>query len=444
MNRLQGARESPPVPLSSPPPRIDMMEGSQRTPANRRVFAQYGSATSPASSGKASKMPIVNPYSSRKRFRFAESAPSLASAEISSIENGSTEQQAGRSLAAGFVNPYLQSTSKASSPNSLEAVRQQEDHYSDDLRMYFTDSFDLFFATLLRSSVNDYVEAEKSECISEQLWKILCGRVRIPVPVQRIQPIYDDPKAHFDIRAALVLEEARDAISKSLAKRWNRPKRNSHWDTETDIKESTNLRVHMKHSEPRKHDMTVLTFQALMRDDAKGKPKYFTAEQKENLCYGVIFECIPEAQKTNIASAILGCMLPTSAERIHRQGSFDVLVFQPLTAGTGLSWKLTPVDNFLCAFRQFVAVTVYAAQVPFIDALLGKEETKSTVATEQKEPGCPSDRFNTVSPLQVNDSRVASEQRMSSLEIPDLNATQEKAVTSFLASPPNSITLIQG
>jgi hypothetical protein len=76
-----------------------------------------------------------------------------------------------------------------------------------------------FFGSLLRSTPLEFVEAAMFDLSARQLWDSICQRVGLShmIPLTPMASCYPNATMHFGIRAALVLEESRHAISTALS-----------------------------------------------------------------------------------------------------------------------------------------------------------------------------------------------------------------------------------
>ena len=191
----------------------------------------------------------------------------------------------------------------------------------------FMGSFDQFFAILLRSSISDYVNASEDDAASLKLLSLLCHRANLVVPTEPVKPRYFHAKNHFDIRAGLVLEEAREQMSRGLLR--NRQDRLArHLATRDGAPSPLNiltLDVIVTEMKPRvDRGITFLT----LRKDPTDNRKHFSFEQKEHLMPGQVMECSLVGSGND--SFVLGCVLPCNKERIHKLAEFDMLLFEPI------------------------------------------------------------------------------------------------------------------
>jgi len=304
-----------------------------------------------------------------------------------------------------------------------------------------TDSFEKFFTVLLRSAAEEYAEAATCQKKSLRLWKTLCQRASLPVPTERVQPKYSDAKTHFELRAALVLEEAREAISRGLSNIHQKRKARETqqlmlFDTQSiqQLPRILTLEVTAQEFKPRDYGITFITFKNTPHEN--GSKKYFTDEQKQHLLPGQVMECSVLG-----SSPVLGCVLPCNKERIRKMAEFDLLIFEPLP-NLAKAWTLTPVDAFIGPCRQFAACTEKPDIIPFLHSLLGNQQRPYTASDEDQ-------RATKASSLPSAETKSASntttvEKAEPLFKVPPLNENQEKAVSAFLESPSQSISIVQG
>jgi hypothetical protein len=252
-----------------------------------------------------------------------------------------------------------------------------------------------FFGALLLSSVDEFVEAAASETKSKALWETICNRVGLTALESRVEPSYQCVKAHFNARAVLVLEEARTAISDALSER----------------NPTASLKVVL-----RKRKKQNLHFQK------KDVSNDFKEEELQLLQSGTVFECVLNGS-SNEKAVFLGCLIGADTMKISRSKIFQIQVFQDLSQIPKSSeWTLNPIGKtFINYMRQYKAVTDTGyRKVPFLDQLMGHPRQKDDTLVF-------TDRYD-------DDSTPRN----------DLNESQERAASSFLHSPPGTITLVQG
>jgi hypothetical protein len=252
-----------------------------------------------------------------------------------------------------------------------------------------------FFRALLLSTVNEFVEAAASDTKSKALWEAICNRAGLTALESRVEPSYQCVKAHFNARAVLILEEVRAAISGALSER----------------NPTVSLKVVL-----RKRKKQTLSFQK------KDLSNDFKEEELQFLQSGAVFECFLNGSG-NEQALFLGCLIGADTNKISRSKIFHIEVFRDLSqVSTSSEWTLNPIGKtFINYMRQYKAVTALShRKVPFLDHLMGHPRQKNEAFTLTDRYG---DDFMPMS---------------------DLNESQERAASSFLHSPPGTITLVQG
>ena len=346
-----------------------------------------------------------------------------------------------------------------------------------------TDEATCFFAALLQTSIQDYVLSEqpnedsaarsstrssrrRSNPQKLELWHLLCRRMGVPIPENRLVSNYDDPELHFQHRAALVLEEARHNLATVLASRWQQPKpkrttRNNKNNgtvalsvippqmSSTELvpatsSSSTSLSYPWFHanaagSEWRSNKRVLqVTFEfpvernnaAKARTDKRLRDKFKT---------GAVVEC-RFGRPHKLSKSFLAWMDETSQQIVDliATRTFSVLFFHPQVTPALLQSEqncdIRLVETCTSQQRQFSACLWAASSssyVPFLQQLLGEKlpcappvATTPTASTTQ-------------GPQPV--ALTSDEERGI-----QLNASQEGAVTAFLNAPPKSITIVQG
>jgi hypothetical protein len=208
-----------------------------------------------------------------------------------------------------------------------------------------------------------------------------------------VESSYQCVKTHFDARAVLVLEEARAAISGALSER----------------NPAVSLKVVSRESKKQ-----TLSFRK------KDPSTPFMEEEVQLLQNGVVFECVPNGSSDEHA-VFLGCLIGCNTKQISRSKAFRIHFFRDLSqVSTCSEWTLEPVGTtFINYMRQYKAVTHKDNRiVPFLAHLRGYPRHETLVLKDRYDGG--------------------------SAPMNDLNEPQERAASSFLNSPPGTITLVQG
>lgn len=360
---------------------------------------------------------------------------------FTAIEEAATvnkEAGAHSSPTSGNIAAPAASTFRGAESNTTATESQK-----DQAIPIHTDSFERFFAIMLRSSVQDYVQAARCNDKSLDLWRVLCRRANLEVPRERIRPRYESTQAtqHFDIRAALVLEESREALSRGLAgiqtKRDSlaRALTSQHGVKQEFLPRMVTLDVEIRGKpNPRPLGITFLTLKCAPHEN--GTPRYFTDEQKQCLMPGQVLECSVDG-----GTAILGCVLPCKKERIHKHAEFDLLIFEQLPAlKEGDSWTLTPVDAMTGPCRQFEACTRNPEMFPLLQAVLGHQQSPIAAGTNREVDNVKNSSLSQGGITVTTDPPSFAPTFL----VPQLNENQEQAVSGFLKSSPESVTIVQG
>jgi hypothetical protein len=188
------------------------------------------------------------------------------------------------------------------------------------------------------------------------------------------------------------------------------------------------LTLDLINQEEKDNNITVLTFQC---------KRSFSAAGAECLSCGMVFECALAScnPERNASRWILGRFRDTDKAQVCKSRRFDITVYCPLPTSHCANetlWVLRPVCMCVSYCRQFDALKSYAEYVPFLKALLG--QTPSGSLSAEQELTVLKETCN------AHASPVAGKGTVG-LGLID---SQKRAMDSFLNSPPNSITIIQG
>ena len=157
-----------------------------------------------------------------------------------------------------------------------------------------------------------------------------------------------------------MLEEARAALSASLADRW---KRNCKPEFELEVTLPAPSESDWKRPANNVH---VYKFQKTLYE--KG---WFTEKELKILRNGLVVECFNETQCSphSIEKVVLGYVVTSRKEDMARSGCFEVAFFDteyPRSYST--NWLIKPVGTTLIdSMRQFAAVTTDSWNVPFFE-----------------------------------------------------------------------------
>ena len=442
---------------------------------------------------------------------------------------GQHEQYYFRAASTGTTSGTKDQTTNHSDPQinrpmsrrQRQRKRQQANHAADHttvesrvavLPRVMRNPYERFFASLLRSTPQEYAASNNNNNNNNNqfsLWTDICHRVRLQ-PLLKDEPIqakYSDPREHFAVRAALVLEESRCAIAEGLAKRWV-GNRNGSSASRNNNNNNKKPAILPRPSKATMHvqcikatdrnpetDRSDMTFQLSSNNNNNNKQssnhnndskhqqqKKFTKEQLFQLRPGTVVEILPTKTNAkisnNIEHAILGCIAFTSRDEMERDGIFSVMLFRDLPFREkdgdddddhpiiGGDFAVTPVAGLISELRQFEAcVHKNTPKVLFVNALMGhwpkhirfqdsdddEEEEEDDDSNDSENitlPGSslPEEENDGIanSPQETSPSAVALSSNNSDLVAPPLNRTQEKAAHQFLNSSPGSITLVQG
>lgn len=282
-----------------------------------------------------------------------------------------------------------------------------------------------FFISLLIARALDILESEFLN--DATLWKTACKRADLPIVQEHIKPMYDNPKDHFESRAALILEEARAKIAQPLQSFWKSPY--------TGVpKEKLQHAGMFLSSAVARCDSDNMIKVDFFKDN--GEPDIgeldnrepFLPEEIKEIKTGTVFQCIQYRRgpkPATIEDVIVGVVLFANQEEISRTNSFSCFFFRKQIVQQfdfrNCKWILVPLCTLITEMRCFEALHLCAhTSVPFLPALLGME-------------GRPVSKNKNGKHLKVEDVKSTH-----------LNASQQKAASSFLTSDPGTITLIQG
>lgn len=321
------------------------------------------------------------------------------------------------------VNPYTRQTSTTPVSNA-SAVQDpdgaQGDVESQQPRESGTDvvrldlapglsDMEVFAGALLLSPPKAYVMAGKCNKESMKLWTDICARVGLETFHTPLRPIYQSADEHCAPRAALVLEEARAGITKSLFQRW-----------EEGVESSVDIPVSVL--EMRELGTGFTTVWMKKEQGGHEKKLSFTKAEAEFLRPGEILEC--DTGHGTLDKNSLLIVLPQSKKAIMKSATVVLQLFGPASFFVGSQCTLRPVSSALPLWREFVTLrALRVSSLPFWNAILRGAGTSVPEARNQE---------NTVvlpSPCNVFDR---------------LSRVQKKVVTDFLNSKPGSLTIVQG
>lgn len=376
---------------------------------------------STASSHTSSRSTIVNPYAAV------------------------AQRQAANKFIGGAERARLEARKKKKPTRILRPGEEQKQ--SDSVLSKKINILERFFAALLRSSAADFLKASEGSADAAQLWTKICHRVSLDVPTQAIQAVYEDAATHFEVRAALVLEEARHAISQSLQAAW-RQRRQSPMFLTAHLTEKSNAHGHVK-----------ITFSS--RNN-------FTIQELHHIRPGAIFQCISRDEQSIVQNAVLGVVVTGNREQVEKKKCFTCLFFRcddlPVRIDD-CEFAVTAITQLVTELRCFEAMTHQPASISFLHQLLGKKGSTHThfedgeefikfnqggARNSWKENSKDKKAADTAKSLPLAQDfflpRVKPEKpaKPTYFHLPPLNKAQEDAATAYLRSEQNTITLVQG
>lgn len=337
-------------------------------------------------------------------------------------------------------------------PTATRIVRPDEKQRIDQPVPMSLNPFERFYAGLLRSHAADFVSPDQATT-----WRSICQRLRLPVPEGPLPAVYPDGRQHFAYRAALVMEESRYAVAEGLSKLEKRYRHASKQNPK-----HSRQHQHQHHHRHSSSDGFLVRLVSLEQRDKSGhtilsfcQEKPFTPDQMDSLRTGTVFACnlLAAAAGTSpsVSTSVLGSILPSSRDEIIEQRKFALMIFvnspiQPAKPSS-VEWELTPLTNLVTQQRMFEACSSTSmVKIPFLHPLLGSKASTHTRFSEDDDGKTVSEiRKRKETPDEENvDPLVPLEVVREVFSIPGLNATQEKAATSFLHSEANTISLVQG
>ena len=308
-----------------------------------------------------------------------------------------------------------------------------------------------FYASLLRSEAIEYFGE------SRNLWNIICNRLALPAPTRPLLCSFGDQRDHFLNRAALVIEEARQALADSITllsidlrsgndgRKFSNlvPPIHNHLRRSKNSQSAVSIEASITKVEHKASGHSVLTF-------SKSSAS-FSKHDLLNLRQGTIFSCFDRKTTHTIENIHLGVVLPQNREEMINSKSFAVMIFRKIKKTSEGNWKLTPILSLLSEQRKFEACIFQMSRpVPFLLPLLGRKRSPRTQNSEDnfysKHKSClETERIHENDSDSHNDCEVLEFVDLeSTFQIPRLNEMQEKAATTFLKSKCDTISLVQG
>jgi hypothetical protein len=244
--------------------------------------------------------------------------------------------------------------------------------------------FERYFAGLLRSEANDFVQRKDYD-----VWTEICQRLALPVPSSPLPAYYSTQEAHFSNRASLVMEESRYAITDSL-KRLERKYRESNQLLQPNYKTKPDTSMDLNPDTGEfliQQDQTMVSMELVIRSVEHQRNtghtiltfskdyEPFTRAEKQALRNGTIFACLNRRLASTISNIVLGVIMPQSREDIEQTSTFTVMVFKLIKNTTGERWNVTSITSLLSDQRKYDACMEQMKNpVPFIFPLLGGKQ----------------------------------------------------------------------
>ena len=302
-----------------------------------------------------------------------------------------------------------------------------------------------FLASLLLSSLDDIVATDRWSSFSSDV----CNRAGVPLPSQ-LNTTDHDKYQFFAMRASLVLEEARCVIAEALSEREQRRKRP--------------IDAIFLNAKNEKHGFASLIFGKKSRNSyAYGGQKVqldsFTPSEMANMKPGCVL-ALSFHDSSGVKKSILTSIVPspdfddrTVALTAYRMDDLDGI----LTEAT--AFQLIPTTNLISEQRQFIACFC-PPKVEFLPKLMGMKSASHLRFTSdsdsdgdensnEQQEDVHEERDNEEKKMDESDEMASSgpgdnEISMTSMDIPSLNPTQEKAASSFIEGPSQNLSLVQG
>lgn len=321
---------------------------------------------------------------------------------------------------------------------------------------------DRFFASLFQSSVDEYIKSDDDDSARTQLMSDICGRAGLPLPA-KISSSSIDAHHFYSTRASLVMEEARFILADALRKHGgpHDPHGRAHAGPSL-------LRLQLVSVEEReKLGATVLTFEKKAQEGAAAT---FTPQELYDMRPGCCFEIVVqgklETEEESIDyipldssrrctvthnASVLASVVPL-ADRSNVERQLSLMVYHKLRLDPSCAedlWQLRPLTTVISEARAFEACTV-KPNVAFMHGLLGWKDA-SHIRFDDSDDEDDSDdgegeekKCDSRGELSIGYSNDIPAQVASRLSLPRLNPTQERAAAAYLASPPSTLSLIQG
>jgi hypothetical protein len=348
-------------------------------------------------------------------------------------------------------------------------------------------AFERFFAALLRSPITDYLQdKDPSRCAprlpkNNTVWETACARLGILPPSKPIVSSIPCPsnghqedetylsKVHFESRAALVVEEARYALTQNLQRIQARQQQLQHSKNTNRMTthHSMGVRMTARILETNSHGHIKCMFQPVVTvgTSKERNPSSSRTLAKEWLydgrpgCVWKFASCHNHGgDKKEWLGVVVNA--PSTFNNYNRRDStssssraseaattlsFPCLLFPDgptmqidCSDQTSEFWAV-PIVPLITEFRCYEAMMIPPRAIAFLHPLLGR---KGPIHTRLDHP--PSDKDEEVYDSFPKNLINSSDGLSRAFRLPILNDTQETVATTFLQSKPNTITIVQG
>jgi hypothetical protein len=425
-----------------------------------------------ASSSSSPAVVIVNPYTSSAKKRALDygTTPTTQAAPYGSIiqaESAATDPFIGGAEAARRkARQKRRPPTLIARPGQTMSTSSKQPPSEPPLELPLKmNTFERFFAALLRSPVSDFVQsavANDNSSVSLLLWQTICRRVGLVPPTQPLSACYrHDYAAHFGLRAALVLEEARHAIATSL---------HMPMTTTTNAPSAGRKRARGGGVGGGQHQpgssFSVPTFAVTTHSVepsnahghirvtfVKSSPQKFTTAELYHIRPGAIVQCTVGNNMVR-----LGVICNANRDQVMASQCINCLFFQSDDWHPDMHGTVSIVTQLVTQLRCFEAMTVAHPEktVGFLHALVGIKHAVHTRFSDDPEEDTLVDKGGhtaitlatypdpatvaTVTPRALSPCLESTPH----FDIPALNATQHDAAQAYLQSAPHTITLVQG
>jgi hypothetical protein len=405
-----------------------LIRQSQSTPATPGVVINPYKRSSSISSGgeNTSSSKIISRGETDTAGNSSSHQPSVANSTGTPTSKNAT-------AASSIINPYKRDSTKKFIGGAEQArraarkptrIQVPQDEQKGQVLPLAMNPFDRFFSAILRCSPQELLETTVGA--QNCTWETICNRVGLQVPTAPVQSCYTDPALHFAVRAALVLEEARNSLHTELLNSWQRKNGFSN------NKKIINVRAHYIEIMPNGH--AKISF---------FKSQTYIKEELYDIRPGQVYLCQPRDLKRSIDNVVLGVVTTANAATVEKTHIFQVTIFRPIPNGAeGAEWSVTPIAGLITELRSFEAVSYSGrGSLSFLHPLLGgKSPTHTRFDSDE-------DRDKTKAkkePQTIISYFTQQPKHPAMFNLPRLNDIQEAAALSFLKAAPGTISLVQG